>query len=151
MVGDLVDRFNFMAGSFFSSCLCLRSDGTSATMVPGVGIRADREGDSTIRKHAPIRLKSSVVRNYCPKLYVSPCWLRRFERVVLCYHESRTSPPRPPALPPYDGSFVQTTLQSNDRARDSIQAWYKTLCGKLKCPPSNLNDALSVCPVIVYL
>lgn len=29
------------------------------------------EKDSTIRKHAPIHLKSSVARNYCPKLYVS--------------------------------------------------------------------------------
>lgn len=103
-----------MAGLFFPRCLRPRSDGTSATMVPGVGTRADREGDSTIRKHAPIRLKSSVARNYCPKLYVSPCWLRRFERAILCYHENRTSPPRPPALSPHDGSFVRATLQSDE-------------------------------------
>lgn len=116
LIGDLVDRFNFMAGLFFSPMSPpAESGGTSAIgMVSCVGTRADREGDSTIRKHAPIRLKSSVARNYCPKLYVLPCWLRRHERAILCYHENRTSPPRPPVLPPHDGSFVRATLQSNE-------------------------------------
>lgn len=35
-------------------------------------LRNNESRDSTVRKHASVRLKSSVAGNYCPKLYV-PC------------------------------------------------------------------------------
>lgn len=90
-----------MAGPFFPPrCLRPRNDGTSATMVPGVGTRANREGDSD---HPEARADSpQIVRGQelLPEIICFACWLRRFERAVLCYHESPLSPPRPPVLPP---------------------------------------------------
>lgn len=71
----------FYGWSFFSRCLRPRCD----TVHRPWWCWYNRwiEGDLAIRKHAPIRLKSSVARNYCPKLYVSRAGYVDSERFIL--------------------------------------------------------------------